>query len=103
LRVPIQKNPLVLTLFVRGFSGVFPASSPLLEGISKKRRRKSLREVQDILEKAILIKVLSYVNGNQKDAANFLGIKYTTLNEKIKKYNIKFSKSPIEFNYRGGE
>ncbi len=67
------------------------------------RRRKSLREVQDILEKAILIKVLSYVNGNQKDVANFLGIKYTTLNEKIKKYNIKFSKSPIEFNYRGGE
>lgn len=60
------------------------------------RHRMPLREVLNILEKAILIKVLSHVNGNQKDAAKFLDLKYTTLNEKIKKYNIEFFKSPIE-------
>ncbi|MBA7604151.1 hypothetical protein ES703_11270 [subsurface metagenome] len=60
------------------------------------RQRRPLRESLNILEKAILIKVLSSVNCNQKDAAKFLGIKYTTLHEKIKKYNIKFFKSPIE-------
>ena len=30
------------------------------------------------------------------EAAKFLGIKYTTLHEKVKKYNIKFSKNPVE-------
>jgi len=59
------------------------------------RQRVPLPELVDILEKAILIKVLSRVNGNQKDAAKFLGIKYTTLHQKVKKYNIKFFKNPI--------
>ena len=56
------------------------------------RQRRPLRESLNILEKAILIRVLSSVNGKQKDAAKFLGLKYTTLYEKIKKYNIKFLK-----------
>ena len=60
------------------------------------RKRKPFRESLNILEKAILIRVLSSVNGKQKDAAKFLGLKYTTMNEKIKKYNIEFFKSPIE-------
>jgi len=60
------------------------------------RQRRPLRESLNILEKSILIKVLSSVNGKQKDAAKFLNLKFTTLNEKIKKYNIKFSKNPIE-------
>ena len=60
------------------------------------RKRRPLRESLNILEKAILIKVLYSVNGKQKDAAKFLGINYTTLCEKIKKHNIKFLKSPIE-------
>ena len=51
-----------------------------------------LREFLNILEKAILIKVLSHFNGTQTDAAKFLGIKKTTLHQKIKKYNIKFLK-----------
>jgi DNA-binding NtrC family response regulator len=55
-----------------------------------------LPELVSILEKTILIKVLSSFNGNQKDTAKFLGIKYTTLNEKIKKYNIKFLKNLIK-------
>ena len=60
------------------------------------KQRIPLSELMNILEKTILIKVLSSFNGNQKDAAKFLGIKYTTLNEKVKKYNIKFFKNPIQ-------
>ena len=60
------------------------------------RQRRPLKESLNILEKAILIKVLSSVNGNLKDAAKFLDLKYTTLYEKIKKYNIKFLKSASE-------
>jgi len=59
------------------------------------KERIPLSELINILEKTILIRVLSSFNGNQKDAAKFLGIKYTTLHEKVKKYNIKFSKNPI--------
>jgi len=58
------------------------------------KQRRPLRESLNILEKAILIRVLSSVNGRQKDAAKFLDLKYTTLYEKIKKYNIKFFKNP---------
>ncbi len=60
------------------------------------KQRIPLSELINILEKTILIKVLASFNGNQKDAAKFLGIKYTTLNEKVKKYNIKFFKNPIQ-------
>ena len=56
------------------------------------RGRRPLREILNNIEKAILIRVLSHVNGNQQKAAKFLGLKYTTLYEKIKKYNIKFLK-----------
>jgi len=59
------------------------------------KQRIPLPELMNILEKTILIKVLSSFNGNQKEAAKFLGIKYTTLHEKVKKYNIKFFKNPI--------
>jgi len=54
----------------------------------------SLRDFIITLEKCIIFRALSEVNGNQKEAARFLGIKYTTLNEKIKKYKIDFKKSP---------
>ena len=60
------------------------------------KQRIPLPELTNILEKTILIKILSSFNGNQKDAAKFLGIKYTTLHEKVKKHNIKFFKSPVE-------
>ena len=48
------------------------------------------------IEKIIIIKTLQMFNGSQKDAAKFLGIKYTTLNVKVKKYNIQFQKSPFD-------
>ncbi|MBW2035667.1 MAG: hypothetical protein JRI94_19220, partial [Deltaproteobacteria bacterium] len=41
-------------------------------------------------EKRLIIGVLSRVNGSRKKAAGLLGIKYTTLHEKLKKYNIHF-------------
>ena len=54
-----------------------------------------LKEVVEDLEKFIILNSLDKVGGNQKKAARDLGIKYTTLNEKIKRYNIQFQKSPV--------
>ncbi len=54
-----------------------------------------LKEFIEELERIIIIKTLSRFNGNQKDSARFLGIKYTTLNEKIRRYNIHFRKEPV--------
>lgn len=54
----------------------------------------NLKEFLDSLEKEILFTVLAKVGGNQKEAARALGLKYTTLNEKIRKYNIGFEKKP---------
>lgn len=50
----------------------------------------SLKEFLENFEKRLIIGVLSRVNGNRKKAAGLLGIKYTTLHEKLKKYNIHF-------------
>jgi len=60
------------------------------------KKKVHLKEFMEEFEKAILLKTLSIFNGNQRIAAKFLGIKYTTLNEKIKRYNIHFQKYPIE-------
>lgn len=49
-----------------------------------------LKHLMDSIEKCIIMKVLTKVQGNQKEAAKVLGIKYTTLNQKIKKYGIRF-------------
>lgn len=57
--------------------------------------RIDLKEFLEELERTILIKILAKFNGNQKNAAKFLGIKYTTLNEKVRKYNIHFRKEPV--------
>jgi transcriptional regulator of acetoin/glycerol metabolism len=51
-----------------------------------------LKEKMEDLEKKIILNVLEKAQGNQRDAARILGIKYTTLNEKIKKYGIRFQK-----------
>jgi DNA-binding NtrC family response regulator len=40
------------------------------------------------LEKRLIVSALDKVAGSQKDAANILRIKYTTLNMKIKRYGI---------------
>lgn len=60
------------------------------------KKKAHLKEFIEEFEKAILIKTLSIFNGNQKIAAKFLGIKYTTLNEKVRRHNIHFHKYPIE-------
>lgn len=54
-----------------------------------------LSELMKEIERTILIKSLAQFNGNQKDVARFLGIKYTTLHEKVKKYKIRFQKKPV--------
>ncbi|MBN1224521.1 MAG: helix-turn-helix domain-containing protein [Candidatus Aminicenantes bacterium] len=59
------------------------------------RQRVPFKKLIGSVEKGILIRTLSQFNGCQKSAAKFLGIKYTTLNEKIKRYNIRFDKRPI--------
>jgi DNA-binding NtrC family response regulator len=59
-----------------------------------KKETLPLKEFIMNLEKCIILRALSKFNGNQKESAKFLGIKYTTLNEKIKKYKIDFKKNP---------
>ena len=59
------------------------------------RQKVPFKELIANVEKSILIRTLSQFNGSQKSAAKFLGIKYTTLNEKIKRYNIRFDKNPV--------
>ena len=56
-----------------------------------------LKKLMDSVEKNIIIRTLSKVNGNQKRASRVLGVKHTTLNEKIKKYKIHLFKRPVEF------
>lgn len=59
----------------------------------------SLKRLLGDIEKAIILKALAKVNGNQKEAAAMLGLKYTTLNEKIKKYGIRLRHHRIPFSY----
>lgn len=54
-----------------------------------------LKELIDGLERNIILRTLHKVNGNQKKAAKILKIKYSTLNEKIKRYNIRFRINPF--------
>jgi transcriptional regulator of acetoin/glycerol metabolism len=54
-----------------------------------------LKELIDGLERNIILRTLHKVNGHQKKAAKILKIKYSTLNLKIKKYNIHFKINPF--------
>jgi len=60
----------------------------------------NFKEFIEEIERAILIKALAKFNGNQMKTAKFLGIKYTTLNEKVKRYKIYFRKKPFISFYR---
>lgn len=53
-----------------------------------------LKELIEGIEKNLILRALYRVDGNQKEAAKILGVKYTTLNEKIRKYGIHFRKEP---------
>jgi DNA-binding NtrC family response regulator len=59
------------------------------------RQRVPFKELIDSVEKSILLHALAQCNGNQRSAAEFLGMKYTTLNEKLKRFNIQFAKRPF--------
>lgn len=59
-----------------------------------------LKSMMEDIEKSIIVRVLSKAQGNQRKAAKVLGIKYTTLNEKVKRYNIRFQKSPVAYRSR---
>jgi len=56
------------------------------------KQRIPLKDLVNSVERTIIIRVLSNFNGNQKEAAKFLDMKRSTLNEKIKRYNIRFQK-----------
>lgn len=55
----------------------------------------TLKEFIGRMERAMIVSVLSRVNGHQKKAAEILGVRYTTLNEKVKRYKIRFQKHPV--------
>jgi len=55
-----------------------------------KRSPVQLKLLLDAIEKCLILKVLEKASGNQKEAARILGIKYTTLNQKVKKHGIRF-------------
>ncbi len=49
-----------------------------------------LKKLMDRIEKDIIVRSLRMAGGNQKQAAGILGVKYTTLHEKLKKFDIRF-------------
>jgi hypothetical protein len=51
-----------------------------------------LKDLMETIEKGVILKTLGTCGGNQKEAAHCLGIKYTTLNQKVKKYGIRFQR-----------
>jgi DNA-binding protein Fis len=55
-----------------------------------KRHPVHLKLLLDAIEKCLILKVLDSTSGSQKEAARILGIKYTTLNQKVKKHGIRF-------------
>ena len=59
------------------------------------RQKVPLKDLIQTIEKTMLFQALSRFNGNQRETAEFLGVKHTTLNEKIKKYQIRFKKEPF--------
>jgi DNA-binding NtrC family response regulator len=54
-----------------------------------------LKDVMGELEKEVILLVLDKVEGNQRDAANVLGMKYTTLYQKLKRHRIRVRKTSI--------
>ena len=55
-------------------------------------KRVPFKKLISSVERMIIIRALSQSDGNQRKAAQFLGIKHTTLNEKVKRYNIRIQK-----------
>ncbi len=68
----------------------------LMKNISSENT--SLKMFMTDLEKRIIDFTLSLTNGNQKNASRILGVKETSLCEKIKKYKLKKGKKRILLN-----
>jgi len=54
-----------------------------------------LKRFMEIMERNIILRALDKADGDQKKAAEILGVKYTTLNEKIKRYQIRIQKLAV--------
>lgn len=52
----------------------------------------SLKDLMETIEKGIILRALGKSGGNQKEAARALGLKYTTLNQKVKKFGIRLQR-----------
>jgi DNA-binding NtrC family response regulator len=55
-----------------------------------------LKDFLEELERTLIIRSLAKFNGNQKRTAVYLGIKTTTLHQKMKKYQIDFHKKSLD-------
>jgi len=55
----------------------------------------SLKKFMNTMERNIILRALDKSGGDQKKAAEILDVKYTTLNEKIKRYQIRIQKMAI--------
>ena len=58
-------------------------------------RMASLKEFLANIERSLILVTLEKTNGDQRKAAEILGLKYTTLHEKIKRYHIYLRKVVI--------
>lgn len=54
-----------------------------------------LKKFISYVEVSLIVSSLEKSKGNQREAAKILGVRYTTLNEKMKRYKIVFRKVPI--------
>ena len=63
---------------------------------SYRRKKMPLKDFLSDIELRLIVFSLNEANGNQRKAAKILGIKPTTLNEKLRKYNIGFQKTIIK-------
>ena len=61
---------------------------------SYRRKKMPLKDFLSDIELRLIVFSLNEANGNQRKAAKILGIKPTTLNEKLKRYKIRFQKTP---------
>jgi transcriptional regulator with GAF, ATPase, and Fis domain len=62
------------------------------------RRNISLKDFLARVELRLIVFSLNKANGNQRKAAKILGIKPTTLNEKLRRFNIEFHKTVVDQN-----
>jgi len=60
------------------------------------RKKLSLKDFLARVELHLIIHSLNRANGNQREAAKILGLKPTTLNEKLRRYNIGYRKSAAD-------